>query len=31
MLTDLSKTCYIDFSKVGTGTIKLNGYKYYIG
>lgn len=30
-LKDLTNTLYIDFSKVGTGTIELKGYKYYIG
>lgn len=31
LLPDLAITSYIDFSKVGTGTINLNSYKYYIG
>lgn len=30
-LPDLAITSYIDFSKIGTGTINLNTYKYYIG
>lgn len=31
LLTDLTKTLYIDFSKVDSGLINLKGYKYYIG
>jgi len=30
-LPDLATTSYIDFSKIGTGTINLKTYKYYIG
>ena len=31
VLTDLVQTHYIDFSKIGSGEISLNGYKYYNG
>ena len=31
ILTDLVQTHYIDFSKIGSGEISLNGYKYYNG
>lgn len=30
-LVDLAQTHYIDFSKIGSGEINLEGYKYYIG
>lgn len=31
VLSDLVQTHYIDFSKIGSGEINLEGYKYYIG
>lgn len=31
VLSDLVQTHYIDFSKIGSGEISLNGYKYYNG
>lgn len=31
VLSDLVQTHYIDFSKIGSGEINLNGYKYYNG
>lgn len=31
ILSDLVQTHYIDFSKIGSGEINLEGYKYYIG
>lgn len=31
VLSDLVQTHYIDFSKIGSGEINLEGYRYYIG
>lgn len=31
VLSDLVQTHYIDFSKIGSGEINLDGYRYYIG
>ena len=31
VLSDLIQTHYIDFSKIGSGEINLEGYRYYIG
>lgn len=31
ILSDLVQTHYIDFSKIGSGEINLEGYRYYIG